>query len=288
MQVANIEGIKTRYWVTGEGPPLLLLSPMGFDAAITHRWFNRVWRGFKPIDVLVRDFRVIAFDRRECGESGGRVEPLSWGLYARHARGLLDHLEIENAYVLSACIGCSVGLALAADFPERCRALMLHWPVGGVRWLARGRTTFDRHCAFAREQGLAAVAGRARRSGLFWSEPEAGPWASVLASDEAFAEEFVRQDLGRYLGIVAASRDRLFWDVLPAGATSEQLAAMRVPAFIMSGDDALHAMSSAHVLRELIPQAKLSTLAPPEQNAAAIEHWVYESTGVRGTSAAAA
>lgn len=288
MPVADIEGIKTRYQVVGEGPPLLLLSPMGFDAAISQRWVNRVWRGFKPLGVLARDFRVITFDRRECGESGGRVEPLSWPIFARHAKALLEHLEIENAFLLGACIGCSVALAFGAHFPERCRALFLHWPVGGFRWLARGRSNFNRHIAFARERGLAGVAERARQSGLFWSDPEAGPWASVLGLDEAFAESFVRQDLGRYLEIVEESRDNLFGDVMPSGVTGEQLMAMNVPAFIMPGDDALHSTSCAHALRELIPHAKLSPLMPPQQNAAIIEHWIYENTAVRGVPAIAA
>lgn len=288
MRVADIEGIKTRYQVMGDGPPLLLLPPMDFDPSVSHRWFNRVWRGFKPLDALVREFRVIAFDRRECGGSGGRVEPLSWLVFARHARALLDHLEIENAFLLGACIGCSVALAFGAHFPERCRALLLHWPVGGFHWLNRGCVNFDRHIAFAREHGLSGVVERAKQSRLFWSEPEAGPWASVLASDTAFAESFVRQDPARYLEILAQSRDNLFNDAVPSGATGGQLTVMNVPAFIMPGDDALHPMSCAHALRELMPQAKLSPLMPPQQNAAIIEHWIYESTTVRGTPAIAA
>jgi pimeloyl-ACP methyl ester carboxylesterase len=288
MPVAEIEGIKTRYQVTGEGPPMLLLPPMGFDASDSHRWFNRVWKGFKPLDVLAHDFRVIAYDRPGCGESGGRVEPLSWTTYARHAKALLDHLEIENAFLLGACIGCSVALAFGTRFPERCRALLLHWPVGGFRWLSKGRLNFDRHIAFAREHGLPGVAERARKSTLFWSDPEAGPWASVLASDSAFADTFLRLDLDSYLEVLARSRDSLFNDAMPSGATGEQLMQLGVPTFIMPGNDALHTASCAHALSELIPQAKLAAVTPSQQSAAVIEHWIYESTVVRGASAIAA
>ena len=288
MPVSDIEGISTHYWVTGDGPPLLLLPPMGFESSFSHRWFNRVWKGFNPLHVLAQDFRVIAYDRRECGVSGGRVEPLSWPIFARHARGLLDHLEIESAYLLGACIGCSVALAFGAQFADRCRALLLHWPVGGYRWLAKGRLSFDRHLEFAREHGLTGVAERARQSSLFWSEPEAGPWASVLASDPAFADSFVRLDMDHYLEIVAHSRDSLFTDAMPSGATSEQLIEMNVPAFIMPGDDALHTASCAHALRELMPRARLASLMPAQQNAATIERWIYESTADRGAPAIAA
>lgn len=277
MPIANIEGIRTHYQVVGEGPPLLLLAPLGDHASTPQRWLDRVWRGFKPAELLTRDFQLITYDRRESGNSGGRVEPLSWTVFARHANALLDHLGIEQAFLLGGCIGCSIALALGAHFPDRCRALLLHWPVGGFRWVNRGRTNFDRHIAFVREHGLLRVAELARQSSMFWSDPEAGPWSSVIASDDSFARSYVRQDLDRYLEVVAQSRDNLFSDTMPSGVTSSQLMTMQIPAFVMPGDDALHATSSAHVLRELMPHAKLSRLMPRQQTAASIEHWVYES-----------
>jgi len=277
MPFANIEGIRTHYQVTGKGPPLLLLAPLGDNASIPQRWLDRVWRGFKPAELLTRDFQLITYDRRESGNSGGRVEPLSWTIFARHANALLDHLGIEQAFLLGGCVGCSVALSLGAHFPERCRALLLHWPVGGFRWLNRGRTLFDRHMAFVREHGFLRVAEQARQSSLFWSDPEAGPWSSVIASDDSFAQAYVRQDLDRYLQVVAQSRDRLFSDTLPSGVTGSQLMTMRIPAFIMPGDDALHSTSSAHVLRELMPHAKLSRLMPRQQTATSMEHWICES-----------
>jgi pimeloyl-ACP methyl ester carboxylesterase len=226
MPFAQVQGIQTRYEVLGEGPALLLLAPVGFDDPVSRRWADRVWRGFRPLDALVPHFRVIVYDRRETGGTGGSVEPLSWALCAHHARGLLDHLGVEQAYLLGACVGCSVALALAAEYPERCRSLLLHWPVGGYHWLSRGRANFDRHIAFAREHGLKGVAELARRSRIFWSDPDAGPWSSIMASDDAFAESFVRQDLDRYLQIVEQSRDNLFSDTLPAGASCNQLQAV--------------------------------------------------------------
>ena len=280
MPFAKIEGINTRYEVRGDGPPLLLLAPVGFDDPLSRRWADRVWRGFRPLEALAADFRLIAYDRRESGGSGGRIEPLTWSLFARHAKGLLDHLGIEDAFLLGGCIGCSVALALGAHFPERCRALLLHWPVGGFHWLNRGRANCDRHIAFAQEHGLEGVAERARQSGFFWSDPESGPWSSVIASDSGFAESFVRQDLDHYLQVVAQCRDNLFSDTLPSGASGEQLTAINVPAFITPGDDALHTTSCAQVLRELMPRANLSSLKLSQQNATTIAHWVYECAAV--------
>lgn len=277
MPFAQIEGIKTRYEVLGEGPPLLLLAPVGFDDAISRRWADRVWRGFRPVEALTPYFRVIIYDRRESGGSGGCIEPLSWALCARHAKGLLDYLGVDQAYLLGGCVGCSVALALAAEFPERCRALLLHWPVGGYHWLSRGRANFERHIAFVREHGLKGVAELARRSKIFWSDPDAGPWSSIIATDDAFAEAYVSQEPEQYLRIVEQSRDNLFSDTMPAGATCEQLVAMKVPAFIMPGNDVLHTTSCAQILRELMPLATLSSLKLSQQNAATIARWIYES-----------
>ena len=285
MPIANIEGIKTHYEVRGDGPPLLLLAPVGFDDPISRRWADRVWRGFRPLDALVPDFRLIVYDRRETGRSGGRIEPLTWSVFAQHATGLLDHLEIKDAFLLGGCIGCSVALAVGAHFPERCRALLLHWPVGGFHWLNRGRANCDRHIAFARQHGLAAVVERARQAGSFWSNPESGPWSSVVATDSEFAESFARQDSAHYLQVVAQCRDNLFVDTLPSGVTGEQLTAIKVPAFIMPGNDPLHTTSCAHVLCELMPQAQISPLKPSQQNAVTIAHWIYESAGVAPAAA---
>jgi pimeloyl-ACP methyl ester carboxylesterase len=277
MPFADTDGIRTHYEVQGEGPPLLLLAPIGDNVPVPQRWRDRAWAGFKPAELLTLNFQVISFDRRESGLSGGRVEPLSWRVLARQADALLNHLGIERAFLLGSCVGCSVALALAAYFPDRCRALLLHWPVGGFRWLDRGRGCFDRHIEFARAHGLAQVAERARQSGMFWSDPEAGPWASVIASNESFARFFVRQNFDRYLSVVAQSRDALFSDALPSGVTNSQLVAMRQPAFVMPGDDALHATSAAHVLRELMPYAKLSRLMPRQQTAKGLGDWVIDS-----------
>jgi pimeloyl-ACP methyl ester carboxylesterase len=245
-----------------------------------------VWRGFRPLDALVSDFRVIVYDRRETGKSGGRIEALTWPLLAQHAKGLLDHLEIESAFLLGGCIGCSVALAVGARYPERCRALLLHWPVGGFHWLNRGRANCNRHTAFARQHGLEAVVERARQSGSFWSNPESGPWSPVIASDSGFAESFIRQDPAHYLQVVEQCRDNLFGDTLPSGATGEQLTAIDVPAFIMPGDDALHTVSCAQVLRELMPRAKLSSLKLTQQSAGAIHQWVRESAATPGAAQA--
>jgi pimeloyl-ACP methyl ester carboxylesterase len=277
MPSALIDGIKCTYEVNGEGIPLVMLAPGGFDSTIDGWETRSAWKALRPRAAFARDFRMIAYDRREAGTSGGRVEQFTWRVFAEQAVLLMDHLQVERAWVIGGCMGVSVAVAMAAHFPERCQGLLLHWPVGGYRWYSKGQEFFDRHMAFAKAHGLAAVVERARKATGFWADPESGPWTAPLATDAAFAAAYAKQDVDQYLAIVAQGRDSLFDDTFVSGATPQQLMAIKAPTFIMSGDDASHSTSSAHQLRELIPGSVLSELMPPQQNADTVKAWILDS-----------
>ena len=276
MATATIDGLEVSYVVKGSGPALLMLAPGGFDATMEKWTTAGVWKGMRPLDTLTSDFTLIAYDRRESGASGGRVEKLSWSLFADQAKGLLDHLKINEAYVLGGCMGCSVALAFAARYPHATKALVLHWPVGGYRWKLNGSDRFARHARFAKEHGLAGVVKRAHEGKSFWQDPEAGPWASVLVRDTRFAEGFQAQDAERYHGLVAASGRTLFDRDMPPGAEPKEIMAMKVPALILPGDDPAHAASGAFYLRELLPQPEFWPVMPPEQTPDRVRERIVE------------
>jgi pimeloyl-ACP methyl ester carboxylesterase len=217
------------------------------------------------IATLSRHFTCVAYDRRECGLSGGRVEPLTWDLYVEEAKGLLGLAGAKQAYVLGSCMGASLALAFAARHASACKGLLLHWPVGGYLWMRKGHEFFERHMKFVRTNGLAAVAARAPKGENFWLDPEIGPWGSPAAVYPEFASEFMRQDVDRYLELCAASRDAIFNDTMPSGASGEELMRMQIPALIMSGADTRHTVSASWALKELMPQAELWGALPPHQ-----------------------
>lgn len=276
MPTAMIDGIEVSYVTRGTGPALLMLAPGGFDATMEKWTTAGVWKGMRPLDTLTSQFTVIAYDRRESGDSGGRVERLSWSLFADQAKGLLDHLKIREAYVLGGCMGCSVALAFAARYPETTRGLILHWPVGGYRWKINGSDRFARHARFAKDSGLAGVVKRAHTGKSFWQDPEAGPWASVLVRDAGFADAFQKQDPERYTGLVAASGRALFDRDMPPGAEPEEMMAMKMSALIIPGDDPAHAASGAHYLRELLAQPEFWPVMPPEQTPDCVRDRILE------------
>jgi pimeloyl-ACP methyl ester carboxylesterase len=249
---------------------LLLFAPGGFRSIIS-RWTAAGGKGvFKDMDArdtLSRHFTVIAYDRRESGLSGGRVEPLSWDLYAKEAKELLELAGAQQAYVLGGCMGASLALALAARHPGACKGLLLHWPVGGYRWMTTMHAWFRRHIDFVQANGFDAVVARAPAGDNFFLDPEIGPWGSPTVVDRQFAEQFARQDMSTYIDIVERSRDALFNDTMPSGVSGEALMGITLPALIMSGADWAHSLSGSWAIKELMPNAELWDVLPPQQNA---------------------
>ncbi|MGH7783626.1 MAG: alpha/beta hydrolase, partial [Candidatus Binatia bacterium] len=72
-------------------------------------------------------------------------------------------------------------------------------------------------------------------------------------------------DLDRYLAIIATSGRNLFDRDTATGAEPEEVMAVAAPAIIIPGDDASHATSGAHYLRELLPNGEFWNVMPPEQ-----------------------
>jgi len=265
MPKANVDGVDTYYETHGSGAPILMCAPGGFDATIDKWRVASAWTGIDAIKALAAEHTVILYDRRECGQSGGRVERLSWATYARHGKALLDQLKIQSAWIMGGCMGCSVALAFGVHYPETTRGLILHWPVGGYRWKVNSRERFMRHYNFAKANGLKGVVERARGGKSFWMDAEGGPWATLIASDGAFADRFAAQDLERYLGIIITTGRGLFDRDTAPGAEPEQVLGVKAPSLIIPGDDPSHATSGAHYLRELLPKADFWNVMPPEQ-----------------------
>jgi len=269
MATAVVDGIETRYEVVGSGPPLLLFSPGGFDATV-EKWSTLgVYAKVKPLDHLAKHYSCIVFDRRECGQSGGRVEDITWTHYVRQGKGLLEHLGIERAHLMGGCMGCAPVAAFGVAHPHATLSMILWWPVGGAKYRIKGQQRFREHAAFVRAQGLAKVVELVRSEGKpFGADPRGGPWASVIKRDPAFADAYARQDRDRYLGTVEAMERALLDRDTAPGAEPEQLLGLDVPAFVVPGKDESHATSAARYLEECLPRAQYWDAPPAEQTEA--------------------
>jgi pimeloyl-ACP methyl ester carboxylesterase len=273
MATAIIDGIATRYEVVGSGPPLLMFSPGGFDATVEKWTTLGVYARVKLMDHLPKKFTCIVFDRRECGQSGGRVEPIGWKHYVTQGRSLLDHLKIESAHLMGGCMGCSPVVAFAAQHPQATKSIVLWWPVGGAKYRIKGQQRFAEHLAFFDQAGPAGTVELVQREGKpFGADPRGGPWASVIKRDPAFAAQYARLDASRYKDTVTAMRDALLDRDTAPGAEAEELMALQVPALVVPGHDESHATSAARYLEECLPKSQYWDVMPEgqtEQNAPA-------------------
>jgi pimeloyl-ACP methyl ester carboxylesterase len=265
MPIVNVDAIDTYYEVHGSGTPILMCAPGGFDATLDKWRVASAWTGIDAIRALAAEHAVILYDRRECGRSGGRVERLSWRVLAEHGKALLDHLQIDAAWVMGGCMGCSVALAFGVHFPHATRGLLLHWPVGGFRWKTNSQARFLRHYEYVKQNGLKGVVERAQEKKNFWLDAEAGPWAGLIARDKAFAERFAHQDVEHYLGMIITSGRSLFDRDTATGAEPEEVMGVKAPSLVIPGDDQSHATSGAHYLRELLPNGEFWDVMPPGQ-----------------------
>ncbi|MCH8297149.1 MAG: alpha/beta hydrolase [Chloroflexi bacterium] len=286
MPYAELNGIKIHYEVRGSGPPLLMMAPGGFDSTIEKWTTSGIWVGVKPLETLTSRYTCIAYDRRESGLSGGKVERVSWTTYAHEAKALLDLLNFPRAFVMGGCMGCSTATAFAVTYPESTQGLVLHWPVGGVRWRQNGLERFQQHVNFLKENGLAAVVDLAREQGSFWVSPEAGPWASTIVADPDFAADFAGQDQDRYLAMVSLMGQMLFDRDTATGPEPQELMALKVPAVIIPGADAAHATSAARYLQECLDGSQYHDVPVEEQTPDRVRQWIIEFLESQATVAA--
>ena len=277
MPFALIDGINTRYDIVGEGPPLLMFSPGGFDATL-EKWSTLgVYAKFRPLEHLSIKYRCIVFDRRECGQSGGRVECISWADYVRQGKGLLDHLGIEKAHLMGGCMGCCPVMAFGVTHPQATLSMILYWPVGGAKYRINGQKRFDEHLAFVRQEGLSAVAALVEKDGKpFGGDPRGGPWASVLKHDRDFTSAYVKQDVTAYTDIVANVAQALLDRDTAPGAEPQDLMRLNIPTLVVPGKDASHATSAARYLEECIPGAEYWDVPPADQTEANVPQRLLE------------
>ena len=266
MPSAVADGIATRYEVAGEGPPLLMFSPGGFNATLEGWASFGIYSRLRLLDHLPAKYTCITFDRRESGQSGGRVERIAWSDYAAQAHALLDHLEIDRAHLMGGCIGCSAVAAFAVAHPERTASMVLYSPAGGPRYRMTQHARFAQHLAFVEQHGLEQVvtlAGSNDRN--FAQDPRVGPWVNVIRGNDAFADAYKRWDADRYGAVVGAMARLLFdRDTVP-GAEPEDLMQLDIPALVVPGQDAAHATSAARYLEECLPRSEYWDIPVDEQ-----------------------
>ncbi len=106
-----VDGVRLAYRVDGpaDALPVVLSNSLGTDL--------RMWDPQLP--ALSKHLRVVRYDSRGHGRSDVPPGPYTIERLGRDLLALLDHLEIERAYVCGLSLGGMVALWLAAHHPHR-------------------------------------------------------------------------------------------------------------------------------------------------------------------------
>lgn len=197
----------------GAGYPLVLFAPGGMRSRIDF------WRQspFDPLVALSDQFRVIALDQRNAGQSRAPIGDDDWSTYTADHLALLDHLGIDRCHLLGGCIGSSYCLGLIRAAPARVGAAILQNPIG----LSNGnREEFRRMFA---------------------------EWAAEIAPDHPEADAATLQAFG----------ERLFGGEFVFSVPRNAVRTCPVPLLVLAGDDNFHPTATAREIAELAPQAEL-------------------------------
>ena len=125
----HANGQKLYFEVHGDGPPLVLIMGIGYDATL--------WT-LAQVPALSDTFQVVIFDNRDVGRSSHASEPYTIADMADDVAGLMDALDMTRAHVL----GLSMGGMIAQEFALRHASRLDRLVLTGCG-AAPARVTFD-------------------------------------------------------------------------------------------------------------------------------------------------
>lgn len=139
----TINGIDIDYAIDGgQGPWVIMSHSLGCDQAM---WDHQ-------LDALKGHYRLLRYDTRGHGASGGSQPPYTLDLLADDALKLMDHVGIDKAHWVGFSMGGMIGQVFALKHPERLHSIVLadttsaHTSTPHSMWAERIR--------IAREQGM--------------------------------------------------------------------------------------------------------------------------------------
>src|SRR5688572_16270423 len=109
-------GQELYFEIHGEGPPLVLVMGIGYDATL--------WT-IAQLPALSQLFQVVVFDNRDSGRSSKATRPYIIADMADDLAGLMDALDIKRSHVLGLSMGGMIAQEFALRHQERLHRLVL-------------------------------------------------------------------------------------------------------------------------------------------------------------------
>jgi pimeloyl-ACP methyl ester carboxylesterase len=258
MPVTNIRGVDINYEILGDRGPFVALQPGGRRGLVA----------VKPIGTKLAEagYRVIVYDRRNCGASGIAIEGGSENdLWAEDLHELMSRLDALPAYIGGSSSGCRLAMLLALRRPEDVRGLLL-WRVTGGAYAAERLTNqyYTSHIEAAQRGGMAAVCALEHWSEVIETNPKAR--ATLMALDP---QEFIARMTEWRRSFAAGAEHPVI------GLSPTDLRSMAVPACIVPGNDRVHPRLPGQVAHRLMPNAEYHEVLTEDREDldVALEDW---------------
>jgi 3-oxoadipate enol-lactonase len=241
MPTARINDIDIYYEDYGSGFPLVFAYGLGGNTGM--------WAG--QIDAFSERYRFIAWDPRGHGGSDSPPENGQYGMQvsAEDLRGLLDHLQIERAFVGGLSMGGGIATRFAVSYPERVAALLIvdSASASGMGTKPEMRRMREKTIALAETKGMAAVAD-------YIIEANPNLKSQAEASTEAY------QRLRRmFLGLNAVGYANTVRALIDDNFSTDKLSMLSMPTLVLVGEND-PALEAARLTHRNIPGSRLVVL----------------------------
>jgi pimeloyl-ACP methyl ester carboxylesterase len=239
MPVTNIRGVDINHEILGERGPFVALQPGGRRAGDALRSL--------ATKIAEAGYRVIIYDRRNCGASGiaieGESENEEW---AEDLHELLARLDALPAYIGGSSSGCRLAMILALRRPEDVRGLLL-WRVTGGAHAAERLTNqyYTSHIEAAEKGGMAAVCAMEHWTEVIKANPASR--ARLMALEP---QDFIARMVQWRKSFEAGA------DHPVIGLSPSELRRMTMPACIAPGSDPVHPRHAGEAAHRLMPNAE--------------------------------
>jgi pimeloyl-ACP methyl ester carboxylesterase len=246
MPIAKVRGVNIHYKVLGDHGPWVALSPGG------RRDISGIELQAK--EVAARGYRVVIFDRRNCGASDVVIDgkESEYEIWADDIHELLSQLGALPAFVGGSSSGCRTALLIALRHPEAVRGLLL-WRVTGGRFACErlAEEYYGQYIKAAQAGGMAAVC-------------EMEHWKERIAARAENRDALMRMKPERFIEVMSHWREYFLKgaDLPVIGATEQDLKSIQVPACIVPGNDNTHGRQTGENLGRLIAQSEVHVLFP--------------------------
>ncbi len=241
--------VNTRYWVLGQGSPLLLIHGLG--ASCEHWRYN--------VRALSQGYRVYAFDLPGFGRSDKRIDDYSLDFAGEFVAAFLDSQGVDRASLVGNSLGGVVSLQFAVQYPHRLEKLVLVSSGG----LGRELPLSFRLLAIPILRGFMAWAWGIRPGTRFTLR-------SIVYEPQVIADEFVDEmaELARLPGakemLLSVARmgiDLRGQNMKPLEPLLGRVPEIEAPTLIIWGaQDPIIPVAHAHIAHQMIKNSQLHIL----------------------------